>query len=383
MKRLAIIGSTGSIGTTTLNVARHLAEEISIEAIAAHSNIVLLEKQAREFHPKLIAVFDPDAALKLQKRLPKAEIVAGMEGLKAVASFSSANFVISAISGAIGLEPTMAAILAGKDVGLANKEALITGGALVTAAVRTSGIKLMPIDSEHSAIFQCLEGENRNSLSRIILTASGGPFRNFNEEQLAAITVADALKHPTWNMGAKITIDCSTLMNKGLEMIEARWLFDIDPENIDVVIHPQSIIHSMVEFIDGSIIAQMSKPSMAVPIQYAITHPERVHSFHPPFDFKKMSTLELSPPNLEKFPCLRLAYEAIKIGGSMPCFMNAVNEELVGEFIKGRLSWQGIAAGVEDLMSSHQIMQISSLEEIFAIDAIARREAADFCQTKV
>lgn len=379
MKRLSIIGSTGSIGTTSLNVVRHLKEKISVEAIAAHSNIDLLEQQAKEFQPKLIAVFERDAALKLQRRLPKVEIVAGMEGLKAVAAYSSTNFVISAISGAIGLEPTLAAIKAGKDIGLANKESLITGGALVTSAARTSGIKLMPIDSEHSAIFQCLEGENQKAVRRIILTASGGPFRTFSQEQLASVTLANALQHPTWNMGAKITVDCSTLMNKGLEMIEAHWLFNLHPSNIDVAIHPQSIIHSMVEFIDGSIIAQMSEPSMAIPIQYAITHPRRMPGYHPPFDFKKISNLQLMPPDFQKFPCLRLAYDAISVGGSMPCYMNAVNEELVDKFVKKQLSWQSISAGIAELMDRHQVTTDLSIEDILAIDAQARIDANEYC----
>lgn len=383
MKQLAIIGSTGSIGKTTLDVVRHLGEEISIEALAAHSNIDLLEKQAREFHPKLIAVFDAAAAKELQKRLPHIEIVPGIEGIKAAASYSTANFVVSAMTGALGLEPTLAAINAGKDVGLANKEALVAGGALVMNAVRNKGCKLIPIDSEHSALFQCLEGEQRQPLRRIILTASGGPFRTFTDEQLANVTLADALRHPTWDMGAKVTVDCSTLMNKGLEMIEAHWLFGIAAENIDVIVHPQSIIHSMVEFADGSLIAQMSEPSMAFPIQYAITYPQRCGGFFSPFDFQKNGNLQFLAPDREKFRCLDLAYEAIRQGDSMACYMNAVNEVLVGQFIAGELPWQEIPVGVETLMAGHQKIKLTSTEDVFAVDAVARREAEAWAKQRL
>lgn len=255
-KRISVLGSTGSIGVNTLNVARHLGPDaVRVEAIAAFNNIDLLEEQAREFHPSLIAVFDEQKAQELRQRLPTQQILSGMEGLKAVASHPDVNFVVSAIAGTLGLVPTVAAIEAGKDIGLANKEALVSGGALVIGRARAKGCRILPIDSEHSAIFQCLEGESRSSVQRLVLTASGGPFRNHSQEQLAAITLEDALGHPTWKMGPKITIDCSTLMNKGLEMIEAHWLFGVLPSNIDVVVHPQSIIHSFVEFVDGSMLA--------------------------------------------------------------------------------------------------------------------------------
>jgi 1-deoxy-D-xylulose-5-phosphate reductoisomerase len=378
MKRLAIIGSTGSIGKTTLEVARHLKDCVKVETLAAHSNIDLLEQQAKEFHPKLIAVYDESAAIALQKRLPHIPIVSGIEGLKEASTHHSVNFVISAITGALGLEPTLAAISAGKDVGLANKEALIAGGSLVIQALQKSKTSLIPVDSEHSAIFQCLLGENQQFLKRIILTASGGPFRNYTHDQLATITVADALRHPTWNMGSKITIDSSTLMNKGLEVIEAHWLFGVSAENIDVVVHPQSIIHSMVEFIDGSIIAQMSEPSMALPIQYAITYPNRDKALRPPFDFSKQRSLEFLQPDLQKFPCLRLAFDALKCGKSMPCFMNAANEVLVNRFVSGELSWLGIGIGVEELMSDHSPINIDSIEDIREVDAAARRAAERF-----
>lgn len=376
-KRIALLGSTGSIGVNTLNVSRHLAEEIKVEAIAAHSNIDLLEKQALEFRPSLVAVFDETKARELQKRLPHYNVMAGLEGLKAAASCSQVDFVVSAMVGTLGLVPTLEAIEAGKNVGLANKEALVSGGALVMERARKRGCKILPIDSEHSAIFQCLEGENQSAVRRLILTASGGPFRNHTPEQLAAVTVEEALGHPTWKMGAKITVDCSTLMNKGLEMIEARWLFDIEPSRIDVVIHPQSVIHSMVEFVDGSIIAQLSQPSMIVPIQYAMTYPKRFKSTHPAFDFTKSTNLQFSPPEPNKFRCLQLAYDALKEGGSMPGYMNAANEELVKAFLAGKLSWTEIALKLEELMQRHSIQNPESLEAILTIDELARKDVAE------
>jgi 1-deoxy-D-xylulose-5-phosphate reductoisomerase len=375
MKRLAIIGSTGSIGRTTLDVVRNLKDKLSISTLAAHSNIDLLEQQAKEFQPSMIAVYDEAAALKLQKRLPNIPVVPGMEGLNVAASHDDVDFTVSAICGSLGLEPTLTAINKGKDVGLANKEALIAGGCLVNEALRKSGTSLLPIDSEHSAIFQCLQGENIPTMRRIILTASGGPFRKYSKEQLANITLADALRHPTWNMGTKITIDSSTLMNKGLEVIEAHWLFGAHADNIDVVIHPQSIIHSMVEFIDGSMIAQMSEPSMAVPIQYAITYPERYKGIHEPFDFTKQRSLEFDVPDLEKFPCLRLAYEALRCGKSMACYMNAANEVLVNKFASGEISWQAIGQKLEELMSRHSPKAINSLDDLYEIDRQAREDA--------
>lgn len=376
-KRIAVLGSTGSIGVNTLHVARHLSDEIKIEAIAAHSNIDLLEKQAHEFRPSLIAVFDEKKAKELQKRLPTYEVMAGMDGLKSVASHSQVDFVVSAMVGTLGLVPTLEAIEAGKNVGLANKEALISGGALVIERAKVKGCRILPIDSEHSAIFQCLEGEGRAAVRRIILTASGGPFRNHTPEQLSTVTVEAALGHPTWKMGPKITVDCSTLMNKGLEMIEAHWLFAMHPSQIQVVFHPQSIIHSLVEFVDGSMIAQLSEPSMIVPIQYAMTYPQRFPSTHPAFDFTKTANLQFSPPDMQKFRCLQLAYDAIHVGGSMPGFMNAANEVLVEAFLAKRLPWLQISAKLDGLMQQHDVQRVDSLEAVLAIDALARKQAAE------
>lgn len=376
MKKIAILGSTGSIGESTLKVARHLKEKVRIAAIAAHSNIDLLERQAKEFHPELIAVYDEKQALELKKRLPHIEIESGMEGLRAVASYSGANFVVSAMSGTAGLVPTVAAIEAGKSLGLANKEALVSGGAIVMALAKKHGVKMIPIDSEHSALFQCLQGQPANCVQRLILTASGGPFRTFTEEQLKAITPEQALRHPTWAMGAKITIDSSTLMNKGLEVIEAHWLFDIPIEKISVVVHPQSIIHSIVEFVDNSLLAQMGESSMIVPIQYAITYPDRLPGLLQPFDFTKHHTLQFLTPDTDKFRCLRLAYDAIKTGGTLPCYMNAANEVLVNHFLERKIGWKDIPTKLQTLMEKHHINEVQTISDVLTVDAQARQEAA-------
>jgi 1-deoxy-D-xylulose-5-phosphate reductoisomerase len=375
MKRIAILGSTGSIGVNTLNVARHLGESVVVEALAAHSNIDLIERQAREFNPRLVALYDVEKARELQRRLPHLEVVGGMEGLCAAAALSSVDLVVSAIAGTLGLVPTIAALEASKDLALANKEALVSGGSLVMGLARQKGVALLPVDSEHSAIFQALVGEDVSEVSRLILTASGGPFLHYSVEQLAAVTPAQALAHPTWKMGPKITVDSSTLMNKGLEVIEAYWLFGIPLERMEVVVHPQSIVHSMVEFVDGSMIAQMSMPSMVVPIQYAITYPKRCRSFHAPFDFTKSHSLQFMAPDRSKFRCLQLAFDAVKAGGSMAGYMNAANEVLVDQFVQGRISWHSIAENLESLMARHSCQQVDSLEAILAVDALARREA--------
>lgn len=377
MRELAILGSTGSIGKNCLAVARHLGnEEVRIVALAAKSNIKLLEEQAREFHPKLVAVYDLDQAQELQKRIPHIPVLGGMEGLEAVATHEKANLVISAMSGAIGLAPTIAAIKARKNIGFANKEVLVSGGAIVMSLVRSYGIELIPIDSELTAMFQCLKGESAKSVQRLLITASGGPFRNFTAAQLAEVTVDHALNHPNYRMGPKVTIDSSTLMNKGLEMIEAHWLFQVPLEKIEIVVHPQQIIHSMVEFIDNSMLAQMCDPDMLVPIQYAITYPKRYNGSLKPFDFAKNGKLEFFLPDMNKFRCLKLAYEAIRHGGSLPCYMNAANEVLVHQFLNKKIAWNDIANKLENLMARHSIKSVTCLQDILAVDEMARREAA-------
>lgn len=376
MKKLAILGSTGSIGKNCLAVARHLGKEaVSVEALAARHNIDLLEEQVREFHPKLIAVFDETQAQKLQQRLPETTILAGMEGLKAVATYHETNLVISAISGAVGLVPTIAAIQAQKNIGFATKEVLVSAGELVMSLVRKNGVELIPIDSELTAIFQCLKNEKAPAVQRLLITASGGPFRNYSDNQLESVTVDQALAHPNYRMGPKVTIDSSTLMNKGLEMIEAHWLFNVPLDKIEIIVHPQQIIHGMVEFIDNSILAQMGSPDMLIPIQYAITYPEKFQGSLTPFDFVKHGSLQFSAPDLNRFRCLKLAYDAIKIGRSLPCYMNAANEVLVQRFLNKEISWKCISNSLEKLMQSHSIMSVGSVDDILAIDQLARKEA--------
>jgi len=375
MKKITILGSTGSIGKNALKVIKHLGEGFEVVALAAHSNIEELEQQAHEFNPQLIAVYDKEKAVELQKRIPNFKVVGGMEGLEEAATHSDVNFVVSAVVGTCGLIPTVSAIKAGKDIALANKESLISGGCLIMSLVRKHGVRLIPVDSEHSAIFQCLHGEEKKTIGRIILTASGGPFRQIPLTDLRKVSAKAALQHPNWKMGPKITIDCSTLMNKGLEMIEAHWLFGVSPEKIDVVIHPQSIIHSMVEFIDGSILAQMSVPNMIVPIQYALTFPERKPGIIKPFDFIQHERLEFTLPDSAKFRCLSHAYTSLQLGKSMPCYMNAANEILVQRFLQEEIGWFDIGEKLEKLMLRHSLCEVDSIETVLEVDKLARREA--------
>ena len=370
MKRIAILGSTGSIGCNTLEVAKHLGYQV--DGIAAHSNTDLLEEQARAFRPKCIAVFDEKKAQKLRSRLPEFKIVSGMEGLIEVATLPEVDFLVSAIVGAMGILPTLKGIEAGKTIGLANKEVLIAAGELIMGAARKQNVDIIPIDSEHSAIFQCLQGECPSGIRKLILTASGGPFLTASEKELEEITPSSALKHPTWSMGKKITIDSSTLMNKGLEVIEAKFLFNVPLEKIDVIIHPQSIVHSLVEFVDGSLLSQMGEHDMKIPIQYAMTYPKREKGIVPCFDFMKYSKLEFFTPEWEKFPCLGLAFEAAKEGGTLPCFMNAANEVLVQRFLEGKIDWIEIGKKLETLMGAHKTQPQENLNVLFEVDEMAR-----------
>ncbi len=376
MKRLAILGSTGSIGKSALKVVRHLSDQFQVTALAAKSNIDALYEQALEFHPKVIAVWDEVRAEELQHRLPKIKVLAGMAGLCEIVASDHVDMVVAAMVGTAGILPTLAAIEAHKEIALANKEVLVSAGALVMAKARENNVKIIPVDSEHSALFQCLEGEDSATVRRLILTASGGPFRHWNPEQLESITVEMALRHPNWDMGPKITIDCSTLMNKGLEVLEAHWLYGIPLDKIEVVIHPQSIIHSMVEFVDGSMLAQMSVPDMITPIQYALTYPHRCKGILEPFNFSKCSKLEFAAPDTDRFRCLSLAYQAGHTGGTLPVFMNAANEVLVERFVKGEISWKGIGTKLADLMSCHIVQAGATLDSILAVDGTARHEAS-------
>ncbi|MBS0620956.1 MAG: 1-deoxy-D-xylulose-5-phosphate reductoisomerase [Verrucomicrobia bacterium] len=375
-KTIAVLGSTGSIGRSTLQVARHLGEQsLRVEALAAHSQIDLLEEQARLFHPRLLAVYDKEKAHLLQKRIPHIPVVAGMEGLLEVASLGSVELVVSALSGSVGIAPTLSAIRSRKTVALANKEVLISAGELIVKEAEKFGVSILPIDSEHSALWQCLDGKPRSEVRRLVLTASGGPFLYHSDEDLRSVRLEEALKHPNWRMGPKVTIDSSNLMNKGLEVIEARWLFGIPLDQIEVVIHPQSIVHSFVEMIDGSMLAQLSEPSMLIPIQYALTYPKRERGILPPFDFTKMRTLEFFPPDRERFRCLDLAYEALRKGGTAPCFLSAANEVCVEQFVSGKIAWIDIPDRLERLLSSHRVESPLSLEILHTADQNAREQA--------
>jgi len=375
-KRISLLGSTGSIGKSTLEVVRHLKDDLKIVALAARSQIDLLEKQAHEFNPEIIAVYEPAAAKQLQDRLPSIPILSGVEGLKAVAAFEGADFTMLAMSGTMGLMPAISAIEAGKQIGFANKELLVCAGELICKLAREKGVLLLPVDSEHGALFQCLLGEKKEQVGRLILTASGGPFRKSTLSELKGVTVDHAMRHPNFTMGPKVTIDSSTLMNKGLEMIEARWLFDIDPSKIEAIVHPEQKIHSCVEFIDGSILAQISDPDMLVPIQYALTYPERKKGLLAPYDFVKNGSFTFFSPNTEKFRCLYVAIEAMKAGKSYPCFMNAANEVLVDRFLKKKISWLEIGSKLEKLISSHQSQNLLTLDAVHEVDRLAREKAS-------
>jgi len=359
-----------------LNVVRHLGpSKFKLLGLVAHSNIDLLYEQAQEFDPEIVGVFIESKAQELQKRLPHIRVVGGLEGLLEVASHAQSDLVFNSIVGTHGLEPMMAAIEAGKDIALANKEVLVSAGEIIMKAAKKNGCKILPVDSEHSAIFQCLQNQPKKNVHRLILTASGGPFLEHSLEQLKLATLKDALNHPTWTMGAKVTVDSSTLMNKGFEVIEARWLFDIPIKDIEVVIHPQSIIHSMVEFIDNTILAQMGEPEMLTPIQLALTYPEKHPGMLSPFNFTKYNRLDFTSPDVERFNCLKLAYQALEAGDSFPCFLNAVNETLVEKFLKNQISWYDISQKLQRLMDAHRQEKVNTIEEVLQVDLQARREA--------
>ena len=380
MKTLSLLGSTGSIGCNVLDVARSFPERYRICGLAAGKNIARLKDQVLEFEPELIAVADADGAQQLKEQLPQhyhGRIQHGTAGCEEVASLSSADMTISAIVGAAGLLPTLAAIEAGKDIGLANKETLVMAGKLVMDACARKGVKLLPVDSEHSAIFQSLEAGRRQDVAKIILTASGGPFRLKSFDELQQVTPSQALDHPNWDMGRKISIDSATLMNKGLEVIEAKWLFDMSVDTIDVVVHPQSIVHSLVEFQDGSVIAQLGIPDMRIPIAYALSYPRRLAMDLPGLDLAQCSTLEFHDPDFERFPALSLAFQAIEHGGVLPAVLNAANEVAVDAFLEESISFLDIASTVASVMEKVSSGSEDSLEDIIGADAKARAVAAD------
>ncbi len=381
MKKISILGSTGSIGTQTLEVARNNGD-IQVTALAAGRNIALLEKQIREFKPSLACVWDEEKAKELKTTVADlpVKVVSGMDGLIQAAADTEAEIVVTAVVGMIGIRPTIAAMEAGKDIALANKETLVTAGHIIIKLARDKGVRLLPVDSEHSAIFQCLNGEKEhgNRIHKILLTASGGPFRGWTREQLKNVSAADALKHPNWSMGHKITIDSSTMVNKGLEVMEAKWLFGVEMEQIQVVVQPQSIIHSMVEFEDGAVMAQLGTPDMKLPIQYALYYPERRYLPGERLDFSTLTEIRFEKPDMETFRGLKLAYQAGKTGGTLPVVYNAANEKAVGKFLKGEISYLTIIDMIEESMKAHRVIQEPSVEEILE----AEKETYEFIESR-
>lgn len=370
MKKIAILGSTGSIGTQTLDVVREHSDELQVVALAAGSNKERLKEQIKEFHPKLVSLSDEKKAQELKEELAgeQVEVVCGMEGLIEVAGADRADVVVTAVVGMMGILPTMEAIKKGKDIALANKETLVTAGHLIIPMAKEYGVSILPVDSEHSAIFQSLQGEPKAALDKILLTASGGPFRGKSAEFLETVTLEDALNHPNWSMGPKITIDSSTMVNKGLEVMEAKWLFGVDYSQIEVVIQPQSIIHSMVQYVDGAIIAQLGTPDMRVPIEYALFYPERRSLSGDRLDFSKLSQITFEKPDYKVFRGLSLAIEAGKTGGTMPTVFNAANERAVAKFLKGEIKYTDIVRSIEKCMDAHKVSAHPDLEEILATE---------------
>lgn len=366
MKKIAILGSTGSIGTQTLDIVRNYSEELQVVALAAGSNVELLEKQIREFQPKVVAMWSEKAALDLKQRISdlKVEVLTGMEGLLAIAVLPEVEVLVTAIVGMIGIRPTIEAIKAGKDIALANKETLVCAGHIIMPLAKEHNVAILPVDSEHSAIFQSLNGESKDRISKILLTASGGPFRGKKREELQNMQVEDALKHPNWSMGRKITIDSSTLVNKGLEVMEAKWLFGVEPEQIQVVVHPQSIIHSMVEYVDGAVIAQLGIPDMKLPIQYALFYPDRRVMNEKKLDFFELQNMTFEKPDTETFYGLKLAYEALRSGGNVPTVYNAANEKAVALFLDKKISYLQIPEMIERSMSKIAKIENPNVEQI-------------------
>ena len=372
MKYISIIGSTGSIGTQTLEIVRS-NPDLQVIALAAGSNVSLMEQQVREFHPMLAVMGSEEAATDLKNRIADTDtrVSAGMEGMLELAILPQMEVLVTAIVGMIGIRPTIAAIKAGKTIALANKETLVTAGHIIMPLAKEKGVSILPVDSEHSAIFQSMHGENRERVSKILLTASGGPFRGKKTEELQDITVEDALKHPNWSMGRKITVDSATLVNKGLEVMEAKWLFDVEPEQIQVVVHPQSIIHSMVEYVDGGIMAQLGMPDMKLPIQYALFYPDRRPMDGRRVDFFALKSISFEEPDVKTFRGLQLAYDAIAAGGSMPTVFNAANEKAVGLFLDKKIRFLAIYDLIQGAMEQHKVIANPTVDEILEAEAQA------------
>lgn len=366
MKHIALLGSTGSIGTQTLEVVRHYPDRLCVTVLSAATNVELMEKQIREFKPELAVMYNEDKAAELKLKIADLDIpvLSGMEGLIAAAEHETVDIVLTAVVGMIGIRPTIAAINAGKDIALANKETLVTAGHIIMPLAKAKGVKILPVDSEHSAIFQSLQGENRGQIHKILLTASGGPFRGKDAAFLEHVTVEDALKHPNWVMGRKITIDSATLVNKGLEVIEAKWLFDVTPENIQVVVHPESVIHSAVEYDDSAVIAQLGTPDMRLPIQYALFYPDRKPLSEEWLDLFKLGSLHFEKPDMDTFKGLAFAYEAIRQGGSMSTVFNAANERAVAKFLDRKIGFTDIYRIIEEAMDAHHVIEAPTVAQI-------------------
>ena len=380
MKKLSILGSTGSIGVNTLDVVSKNRMQFCVVALAAGRNIDLLKTQIEQFNPLIAAVMDETLAIRLREILPpdsKTEILWGAAGYREVARIGDADMVVSAMVGSAGLVPTLEAIDAGKHIALANKETLVAAGHLVVEKAREKKVRLLPVDSEHSAVFQCLNGQRDQDVRRIVLTASGGPFRTFSRAQMGKVTPADALRHPNWEMGRKITIDSASMMNKGLEIIEAKWLFNLEIDDIDVLVHPKSVIHSMVEFVDGSVIAQLGIPDMRIPIAYALSFPVRMPAHDGFLDFLKASPLEFFEPDPDRFPCLKLARDAGRTGGTLPVVLNGANEVAVEAFLEGKINFTQIPVVIAETLSRHRSFSSPPLEEILVADRWSRREATN------
>ena len=380
MQYIAVLGSTGSIGTSTLKVVRNLRDKFRILALSTNSNIDILYRQVKEFDPEFISVQDLNAGVALEKKIGK-QVLCGQESLEKIIRDKRIKKIVLAISGSAALKPLLKAIEARKQIALANKEALVMAGPLIMRRARDNGVKIIPVDSEQSAIWQCLEGEDRKKIKKIYLTASGGPFRKYSKQQMKKVSISACLKHPRWKMGKKISVDSANLMNKGLELLEAMYLFNLKPDNIEVLIHPEAIIHSMVEFVDGVVMAQLSFTDMRIPIQYALTYPERLPNNTERLNFAQVRSLNFEKPDFNKFPCLGLAFLAARQGGTMPCVLNAANEVCVEEFLKGGLKFFSIPMVIEKILRKHKNVVCAGLGDILAADLWARSQTARIIKT--
>jgi 1-deoxy-D-xylulose-5-phosphate reductoisomerase len=378
VRRLSILGSTGSIGKNTLEVISGHPDKFRVVALAARNNIELLEEQVNTFMPEVVAVFNEEATERMKKIGLPVKILTGMDGLVEAATLAETDMVVSAVVGSDGLLPTHAATKAGKDIALATKEALVMAGKIVMSEAAARGVKILPVDSEHSSVFQCLNGRSMDEVEKVILTASGGPFLRKSSSDLATVTPSAALRHPNWSMGKKISIDSATLMNKGLEVIEAFWLFDLPLEKIDVILHPQSIIHSMVKFVDGSVMAHMSMPDMKGPISYALSYPDRFENVLQVLDLAKIGELTFEDPDMDKYPSLNLTYNALKTGGTMPCVLNAANEVAVEAFLDEKIPFTEITSIVDRTMADHDVSEGRSIDEVMSVSEWAKQRAGEF-----